>query len=263
MTECEFSVIKYVPDIVQFEPVNIGIALLDKQNKKIHSKYMTNFNGFFKRLGVEKIHGLERSFENYEPVLEIESNDYLWQLHDSFHGSIFYSEPIKIHAKEIDITLQKVFDKMISIPDKKQILDEQVSVVKIKTRLKQHIEKLKFPEKSYGEKFEIDTISGIPQIRDFAFMNNDTLINTIDIFDFSENNVFQSFKLFLYEIKALFKSEKYKKNKPLIFSATPQSNDKLSNIAKQSIKHINMNKIPIIYPESQEEKMQEIRTCIL
>ena len=47
MAECEFSVIKYVPDIVRFEPVNIGISLLDKQNKKIHNKYMTNFHEFF------------------------------------------------------------------------------------------------------------------------------------------------------------------------------------------------------------------------
>ncbi len=65
MSECEFSVIKYVPDIVRFEPVNIGIILLDKQNKKIHVKYVTNFNELFTRLGVEKIHGLEKSFGNF------------------------------------------------------------------------------------------------------------------------------------------------------------------------------------------------------
>ncbi len=262
MTECEFSVIKYVPDIVRFEPVNIGISLLDKQNKKIHNKYMANFDEFFKRLGVEKIHGLERSFENYKPVLQVESIDYLWQLHDSFHGSIFYSEPIKVNTKEIDITLQQVFDKMISVPDKKQILEEFISVTKIRTKLKQHIQKLKFPEKTCEEKFEIDTISGIPQIRDFAFMNDDELVNTIDIFNFSESSLFESFKLFLYEMKALIESEKYKRNKPLIFSTIKLTENELSNTAKQSIEYINMNKIPIIHPEFQEEKIQEIRSSI-
>ena len=263
MIECEFSVIKYVPDIVRFEPVNIGVALLDKQNKKMHNKYMTNFNEFFKRLGVEKIHGLERSFENYKPLLEVESDDYLWQLHDSFHGSIFYSEPIKVNTKEINITLQQVFDKMISVPNKKQIWEDIVSVTKIRTKLKQHIQKLNFPVKSYEEKFEIDTSSGIPQTRDFAFMNNDELINTIDIFNFSENSLFESLKLFLYEMKALVQSEKYGRNKPLIFSTTQLTSNKLSNTAKQSIEYIHMNKIPIVNPESQGEKIQEIRSIIV
>ena len=86
----------------------------------MHSKYITNFNEFFRRLGVEKIHGLERSFENYKPLLEVDANDYLWKLHESFHGSVFYSEPIRVNAKKnIDITLQHVFDKMISVPEKK------------------------------------------------------------------------------------------------------------------------------------------------
>ena len=94
-------------------------------------------------------------------------------------------------------------------------------------------------------------------------MNDNELVNTVDIFNFSENSLFESFKLFLYEMKALIESKKYKKNnKPLIFSTTKLTKSRLSNTAKQSIEYIDMKKIPIIYPEYQEEKIKEIRSSI-
>lgn len=261
MTECEFSVIKYVPDIVRFEPVNIGVALLDKKNKQMHNKYITNFNEFFNRLGVEKIHGLERSFENYKPLLDVDTTDYLWKLHDSFHGSVFYSEPIKVNAKEIDITLQQVFNKMISIPEKQEIMKDIINVTKIKTKIRKYVEKLKFPEKSYQEKYQIDTTVGIPQMRDFAFVKDNELISTVDVFNFSDSSVFDSLKLFLYEIKAIISSEKYPHNKPWIFS-TSKIEEKVPTATKQSIEFINMNKIPIVNPEFQERTIEEIRSII-
>jgi len=262
MIDCEFSVIKYIPDIVRFEPVNIGIALLDKQNKKMHNKYITNFNAFFKRLGVDNIHGLERSFENYKPVLEVDTTDYLWKLHDSFHGSIFYAEPITVTSQNIDITLQLVFDKMISITQKQQDMKEIISVSLAKTKIRQYIEKLTFPKNSYSEKYQIDVFSGIPQTRDFAFMKNDELINTIDVFNFSDNAIFDSLKLFIYEIRAIISSTKYPKNQPLIFGTLPIIKAKLSSTINQSIEFLNMNKIPIINPELQEQKIQEIRSIM-
>jgi hypothetical protein len=262
MVDCEFSVIKYVPDIARFEPVNIGISLLDKQNKNMHNKYITNFNAFFKRLGVENIHGLERSFENYKPLLTVDSTDYLWKLHDSFHGSVFYSEPIKINAKEIEITLQQVFNKMISIPEKKQEVKESITIPFIRTKIRQYIEKLEFPEKTYQEKYEIQAFSGIPQIRDFAFIKDGELINTIDVVNFAEGSVFDTLKLFLHEIKDLTLSEKYPKNRSLIFGTMPIDQQKASPITKQSIEYMNMSRIPIINPNEQEEIIQEIRSII-
>lgn len=262
MLNCEFSVIKYVPDIVRFEPVNIGIALLDKQNKKTHNKYITNFNAFFKRLGVENIHGLEQSFENYKPVLEVDTDDYLWKLHDSFHGSVFYSEPIKVTATNMDITLQQVFDKMISIPEKKIDFKETVSIPAVKTKIKQYVEKLKFPENTFQERYEINTYSRLPQTRDFAFMKNNELINTIDVFNFSDSTVFNVLKLFLYEIIAIVTSAKYPQHKPLIFGTTTIRKGELSPAANQSIEYVNLHKIPIINPEYQEQKIREIYSKI-
>ena len=261
MTECEFSVIKYVPDIVRFEPINIGIALLDKNNKQMHNKYVTNFNEFFKRAGVEKIHGLERSLENYKPLLEVDSTNYLWDLHGAFHGSVFYSEPIKVNAKEIDVTLQQVFDKMISIPENRGIIRETINVTKIKTSVKRYVEKLKFPENSCQKKYEITPIPRMPQIRDFAFVKDRELTNTIDVLNLSENNALASVKLFIYEIKAIIASGKYKLNQPCMFSTSPIE-EETSPATKQSIEIVKMSDIPIIDPERQEEKIAEIREII-
>lgn len=262
MANFEFSVIKYVPDIVRFEPVNIGISLLDKQNKKMHNKYITNFNAFFKRLGVDNIYGLERSFENYKPILDVDNDDYLWKLHDSFHGSIFYSEPMTISVKDVDITLQQVFDKMISIPKGKIDIKETVSITTIRTKVKNYVAKLKFPENTYQEKFEIENPYGIPLIRDFAFMKNNELINTIDVFNFSETGTYDSLKLFLYEIKAIVSSTKHPKNKPLIFGTTSIQHAELSHTSKQSVELVNMHEIQIISPEYQEETIQKIHSMI-
>lgn len=118
MSEYEFSVIKYVPDIVRLEPVNIGIALLDRKNRRLYRRYITNFDDMFKRLGVENVNGLEKSFENYKPVETVDSEDMLHALHDSFPCSIFYSEPTAIYVKKVDDMLEQIFDKMISIRDR-------------------------------------------------------------------------------------------------------------------------------------------------
>ncbi len=262
MTECEFSVIKYVPDIVRFEPVNVGIALLDKENKKMHNKYIRNFSAFFDRLGVEKINGFEHSFENYKSIVNVDNSDYLWKLHDSFQGSMFYSEPTKIKSDTIDATLQQIFNKMISIPEKEISVKEQISVNVIKTKIKRHITKLKFPEKSYKERYEIIPETKIPQTRDFAFLKEDELINTIDIFTFSSTGLLDNLKLFLYEIDAIMKSKISQNNQPLIFSTKPINAYEKSRSVHQSIEYLHMSKISIIYPDKQEEMIQKIRNNI-
>ena len=115
MANCEFCIIKYTPDIVRFEPVNIGIALMDKEKKLLYNRFITNFDELFVRLGTGEIHGLKKSFENYLPEMPVESTDHLQKLHEGFHGSVSYSKPIKIASDHIHATLDKVFDKMISI----------------------------------------------------------------------------------------------------------------------------------------------------
>lgn len=258
MTDSEFSVIKYVPDIAKFEPVNIGIALLDKKNKKMHHKYITNFDAFFKRLGVDKIHGFEKSFENYKPILDIDSSDYLWKLHDSFHGSIFYSEPVVIDSDVNEITLQKLYQKMISIPEQGKITDPLVSMKYIKNKTKEYITKLQFPKNTTHERYEIKVQSDLPQFHDFAFTKQDTLLNTIDIFNFTQGDIIDSVRLFLYDVKAMIMSEKYPQNKPIIFG-TSLSEDTITRSIKTSLETIHKRNIPIIYSDDQEEILQEIR----
>lgn len=96
MTRYEFSVIKYVPDIARFEPVNIGVALLDMDNMVIHNRFITDFSRFFSRLGVDRINGLERSFEHCTPEVSANGKDHLWKIYEASNGSMFYSKPAVI-----------------------------------------------------------------------------------------------------------------------------------------------------------------------
>jgi len=259
MTNCEFSVIKYVPDIAKFEPVNIGIALLDKKNKKMHNKYITNFDAFFKRLGEEKIHGFERSFENYKPVVNVKSQDYLWKLHDSFHGSIFYSEPVMIDSDANEITLQRLYNKMISIPEQEKISEAIASIKYIKTKTRDYIRKLQFPEDAVHEKYKISGLIEFPQRRDFAFIKNKQLLNTIDVFNFTSSDIIDSVRLFLYDIMAIISSEKYPQNKPIIFGTSISKEYPISKSVMTSMDTFEKRKIPIILPSRQKEILQEIR----
>ncbi len=258
MQECEFSVIKYVPNAVRFEPVNIGIALLDKKNRRLHNRHITNFREFFKRLGVETIRGLEKSFENYKPVLDVDGDDHLWKLHDSFHGSVFYSEPVKIQAKSIDAALQDVFDKMISVHGTRQPAGEAASVRQTKAQIKNHVRRLSFPENSYLEKYPIDAME-IPQTRDFAFMRGEKLVNTIDVINFASNAVVDSLTLFLYEIKAIASSRKYPDNTPLVFSASRLRTQNLPTKTRQSIDLLRGDGIRIVDPAQQPGAIKKIR----
>lgn len=257
MTECEFSVIKYVPDIARFEPVNIGIALLDKKNKQMYNKYITNFNGFFKRLGVEKINGLEASFKNYRPASYVDSTNYLWDLHHSFHGSVMYSEPIRIDVQDVSAAVQQVFDNMISIHEKQEAAKDAANVTATKIRIRKHIKNMCFPENSYKEKFGLAIKPGMPQIRrDFAFVRGRELRDTINVFDLSKRAVSDGLKLFWYEMRTIRQSEKYKKSKPWIFSTAPVEYEKLadSQIADQDT---------IVDPRHQKEKLEEIRSSLI
>lgn len=263
MTSCEFSVIKYVPDIVKFEPVNIGISLLDKKNKKMHNKYITNFELFFKRLGVEKIHGFEKSFENYKKTVDVDSEDYLWKLHNGFHGSVFYSEPVLVDSESIDQTMQQLYNKMISLSEKESGRLESISIIKIKSRTKYYIIKLDFPKNTYHEKYAVPIVSEFPPIHDFAFTKNDELINTIDVFNFNATDFISSIRLFFYDIKAIIMSEKFPNYKPFLFSTLGYNEKRMHKDTEKPIEAIGRKKIPIIQPDSQEKVLQEIRSTIV
>ena len=118
MSEYEFSVIKYVINSARFEPVNIGVALLDKKNKILYRRFITNFDELFRRIGVKHLNGFEKSFENYESVEKNVEIDALDKWHNSFPDSISCSKPRPISIKNIDGDFVKLFDINISVKDR-------------------------------------------------------------------------------------------------------------------------------------------------
>ena len=262
MANCEFSVIKYVPSIVRFEPVNIGIALIDKEKKQLYNKFIHNFDELFSRLGVSNIHGLKKSFEEYNPVINVESDDFLQKIHSSFHGSMTYSEPTKITTDDIDNTLDRIFTQMISINKKEQIRNESTSVKKIKKNIQSYFSLLRLPKENYCKEYEISKLN-IPQTRQFAFLKNNKLLHTIDIFDFLDNQIHSSLKLFMYDIVTIMESKHYPDNKPHIFSANSPELTDISDNTKQLVDLLNAKKIEIVYPDAHQEKLDEIKASII
>ena len=118
MLDYEFSVLKYIISSVRDEPVNIGVALLDKKNKILYRRFVTNYDELFKRIGVKHLNGFEISFENYKAVEKNVDIDVLDRWHNSYPDSISCSKPIPIQVKNIDDTLKKLFDINTSVKDK-------------------------------------------------------------------------------------------------------------------------------------------------
>ena len=263
MTNCEFCVIKYISDIARFEPINIGIALLDKKKKQLHNKFITNFNDLFLRLGTKHIHGLEKSFEGYNPKISVESEDHLWKLYDGFHGNVFYSKPTKIISKEIDVTLDRVFNKMISIKVINSNASDHVSVLKLQKTIRDYFSQFNLSSANYCEGFNIEDTIEIPQTRQFAFLKEGQLHHTIDTFNFLDNKIHIFLLLFMHDMNAIANSEFHNKNKPYIFSTT---NVDLKNFPDRFAKYINLlakKNITIINPENHQEKLEEIKECVV
>ena len=118
MSNYEFLTVQYVSDLVKFEPVNIGIILVDRKNKTLYRKYITNFDELFRRIGVKTINGLEQSFYKYVRVEDVTDENILYTMYESPQGSIRYSKPVPIKSDDDVCTIiHRVFGKMISIMD--------------------------------------------------------------------------------------------------------------------------------------------------
>ena len=118
MSNYEFLTVQYVSDLVKFEPVNIGIILVDRKNKTLYRKYITNFDELFRRIGVKTINGLKKSFDNYVRVEDVTDENILYTMYESQLDSIHYSKPVPIKSDDDVCTIiHRVFGKMISIMD--------------------------------------------------------------------------------------------------------------------------------------------------
>jgi len=63
MSNYEFVTVKLVPNLFRNEPVNVGIMLIDKNEKEIYSKFTNNFDELLKRIGYENLNGFEKLFK--------------------------------------------------------------------------------------------------------------------------------------------------------------------------------------------------------
>ena len=114
----EFSVAKLVVNGVRFEPVNIGVLLLDKTNKILYSRYITNFDELLKRTNVKNLGGLEMLLKTYPRVHRNINIDVLNKLHNPIdHDSIMFSKPKPVSIKNVDKDFETLFDTVISIKD--------------------------------------------------------------------------------------------------------------------------------------------------
>ena len=117
MSNYEFSVVKFVINIARDEPVNIGLILIDKKNKTLYRRFITNFDELFKRVGVGVINGFEQSFKNYKSVEKNINVDVLDIQYRHQYTSTHYTKPTPIKIKNIKEDFDKLFNVIMSIKD--------------------------------------------------------------------------------------------------------------------------------------------------
>ena len=111
----EFSVIKLVVNIARYEPVNVGVALLDKKNKTLYSRYVTNIDELRKRVGRD-LGCFEILHKNYDAVEKNVDANILNEWHDTF-SSVQCSKPTSVSIKNIEEDFEKLFNVLISVRD--------------------------------------------------------------------------------------------------------------------------------------------------
>ena len=253
MPSCEYSVIKYVPDIVRFEPVNIGVSLVDREGRVARNRFITDFGPLFARLGTRRINGLERSFQSLAPEVAVDDEDHLWRMHERFNGSIFYSEPATVEMPAGRPALEKIFDRMISV--KAGPRGRPRSRASTIRRAVGSFCRSRLPSSAFSGPYAVPTESDLEPVRDFAFFRDGRILYTIDVLD-GRAHARHLIKLFLYEIDAM-NAGAGRGAKPYIFA--PSGPGRPRGLHAGLLDRRNVTVVP---PERHSEVLEGIRSAL-
>lgn len=115
---CQFSIVRYVPDIVRGEFLNIGIFLYDPQEQRFEGRFLENFRRV-KRLHPLADIGLLASLEDQFDRTRLEDardlRKYLEYL-QSFSNVVQLAEPKAVLTVDFDAELDRLYDTYVREP---------------------------------------------------------------------------------------------------------------------------------------------------
>ncbi len=163
-----YSVIKFIPDPVKDERVNIGVIVVDNDgNTKL--KFITNFKFLHTRYFSDDFDLLEIIISNYGKNDE-KNPKYIESLYENSlkDHRIKVDSPRAIISESIDAAVKKVYSNMISVPEIKHSskmvysLDNNISNILY--------DKIKMP-KQYVKRFHLVSGNKTRRKFDYVFMN--------------------------------------------------------------------------------------------
>ena len=116
---CRFYVVRYVPDIVRGEFINVGVFLYSPEQKYLGSLFTSDsrrLKRFHPQADLELFRSLQESFE--EQIQDNVDNleGYLESLRSSLSNLIQISEPESLMAEEPSLEIGKIFDRYVGGP---------------------------------------------------------------------------------------------------------------------------------------------------
>lgn len=116
MTRFKFSTVKFIPNLVRNEPVNIGILFFDLKENKRYARFTNNWKEVSYRSGTKV--DLSNLVQDYDMIIE---DDVIPASHNQYLGNLTITPPKQISlVKNIQNTLKVLFAIQISVPQLKQ-----------------------------------------------------------------------------------------------------------------------------------------------
>lgn len=165
---CQYVVVRYVPDDVRSEPINIGIIAQSPKEGRIDQRFVTRFSRLSNRVPDANVELVRTFIKMVTEGLESHRTDptFLSTLESSSHHQFQYSAVRGLLTESFDEEVEQLFDRFVSI-ERPREKKESVSRESVKKTLRQEIARFKLTplvEESYMVEGQQDEF-----VFDFAF----------------------------------------------------------------------------------------------
>lgn len=130
MKICEYVVVKYLPDEIRKEPVNIGIIMREKKTGRIYQKFYPNLNQLSIRVPSANT---ELIYEFITTIKKLNTSDEnsLNEMFQNFNHQIQFSEVMGTVCNDTKDRLEKLYKRFVSLSEipEIQLIEKIESVI--------------------------------------------------------------------------------------------------------------------------------------
>lgn len=126
----EYVVVRYLPDEIRKEQINIGVLLRDKKSGKLYHKFYDNLNRLqvrFPFANLNLIYTFISSFDTMKPTDE----NFLHDISENFSHQIQFSEVMVTFCENPRNQIEKIYKRFVSLSEIPQI--ELVQAIELRT----------------------------------------------------------------------------------------------------------------------------------